>query len=72
MTHPLILRCLHCCNELVDEVYALGAKWEEEDDARMRSFAEARARAAVHFTSSLYLTAWRISEGLRLPEWLER
>ena len=59
-------------NELVNEVYALRAKWEDDNDARMRNFAEARARAAVHFTSSLYLTAWRISEDLRLPEWLER
>ena len=39
---------------------------------RWRAFAEARARTAVYFTASLYLTAWHQSEEIRLPRWLER
>lgn len=59
-------------NGLVKEVYALLDQWDDEEDTQMRAFAEARARTAVYFTASLYLTAWHQSEEIRLPRWLER
>ena len=36
------------------------------------AFATERAREAVRFTASLYLTAWRLSEKISLPGWLDR
>ena len=59
-------------NGLVEEVYALLDQWDEEEDTQMRAFAEARARTSVHFTASLYLTAWHQSAEIRLPGWLQR
>ena len=59
-------------NGLVEEVYALLDQWDDEEDAQMRAFAEARARTSVRFTASLYLTAWQQSAEIRLPRWLER
>lgn len=59
-------------NGLVDGVYALMGKWEDESNAQVQRLAKDRARRAVRFTASLYLTAWRKSEGIRLPGWLER
>ncbi len=59
-------------NRLVEEVYALLDQWDEEEDAQMHTFVEARARTAVRFTASLYLTAWHQSAEIRLPGWLHR
>ncbi|MEE3258143.1 MAG: hypothetical protein VX293_02930 [Candidatus Latescibacterota bacterium] len=59
-------------NGLVEEVYGLMGKWEDESNAQVQALAKDRARTAVRFTASLYLTAWRKSEGIRLPGWLER
>ena len=59
-------------NGLVEEVYGLMGKWEDESNAQVQVLAKDRARTAVRFTASLYLTAWRKSEGIRLPGWLER
>ena len=59
-------------NGMVDEVYALMGQWEDGENAEVRALAEARARRAVGFTASLYLTAWRNSEAIRLPGWLAR
>lgn len=55
----------------VDRVYELAGDLDPVTDAG-RAFAEARARRAVALTASLYLTAWRMSEGIRLPGWLGR
>lgn len=38
----------------------------------VREFAEERARAATRFTASLFLTAWRDSAKIKLPDWLQR
>jgi len=38
----------------------------------MRSLSIERARASVQFNASLFLTAWRKSDGMWLPNWLER
>ena len=59
-------------NGRVEEVYALLGHWEDEEDAQMRALALELARTAVHFTASLYLTAWHQSAEIRLPGWLER
>ena len=59
-------------NGLVEEVYALLDQWDDEEDTQMRAFAKARARTSVHFTASLYLTAWNQSAEIRLPGWLQR
>lgn len=40
--------------------------------AAVRAFATDRARASTKFLGSLYLTAWRRSAKIRLPEWLKR
>ncbi|MEE2657098.1 MAG: hypothetical protein VX733_01260 [Candidatus Latescibacterota bacterium] len=37
-----------------------------------QAFATERADRAASFTASLFLTAWRMSEGVRLPGWLRR
>lgn len=36
------------------------------------AFGKERARAAVRFTASLYLTAWRLSERLEFEDWVIR
>ncbi len=62
---------------LVDRVYELEPSlealyeegvWEHE----LERFATARFRRAVDFLGSLFLTAWRSSEGVSLSGWLER
>jgi hypothetical protein len=57
---------------LVDQVYALMGKWEDEKDPQVGALAQERAREAVRFTASLYLTAWQKSAQIRLPGWLKR
>ncbi len=57
---------------LVGKVYAIGEQWDDVEDKEMRAFATERARAAVNLTASLYWTAWRKSDGMWLPGWLER
>lgn len=55
----------------VDRVYELAGDLDPVTDAG-RAFAQERALRAVSFTASLYLTAWRMSEQVRLPGWLQR
>ena len=58
-------------NGQVDRVYEL-AGGLDPPSAAARDFAGERGRRAAAFTASLYLTAWRMSEGIRLPSWLKR
>ena len=58
-------------NGEVDRVYELAGELDPATGPA-RAFAEERGRRAAAFTASLYLTAWRLSEGIRLPSWLER
>ena len=58
-------------NARVDQVYALatalkGPLYPDE----VRGFAQERALDAAEFTASLFLTAWRDSEKVKLPDWL--
>ena len=58
-------------NGQVDRVYELAGGLDPASPPA-RAFAAERGRRAVAFTASLYLTAWRLSEGIRLPSWLKR
>lgn len=59
---------------LVDKVYEIGPSlpalgetgWKQVPEAM--DFAQDRGRAAVRFTASLYLTAWKLSEGVEFRE----
>jgi hypothetical protein len=60
-------------NARVEQVYELaealkGPLYPDE----VWQFAQARSRDAIGFTASLYLTAWRDSEEIQLPDWLKR
>lgn len=55
----------------VDRVYELEGQLDPVSD-EARAFALERARRATAFTASLYLTAWKMSEGIELPGWLRR
>lgn len=56
----------------LDRLYALDARLADPTDPEVRQLALERGRAAVRFTASLYLTAWEISESVRLPAWHQR
>jgi hypothetical protein len=58
-------------NGRVDLVYELVDALDPVS-AEGRDLAQERARRAVAFTASLYLTAWQLSEDVRLPGWLNR
>jgi len=76
---PGILGQLEAGYSLVDRVYELEAhlpsgegKAQEPPVPAVVDFATERAREATRFTASLYLTAWRLSEKVSLPGWLDR
>lgn len=71
---PAIVQQLKDGHKLVDNVYELVEDYQklnEPSDALME-FTFDRSREAVRWTASLYLTAWKISENIKLPGWLER
>lgn len=43
-----------------------------ESDKAVRDFSRSRLKAAAEFIASLYLTAWRDSEKIKLPDWHQR
>ena len=63
---------------LVDSVYGLEhllpvpGKTAPPPAAEVVLFATERARVAARFTTALFLTAWRRSESVKLPGWLDR
>ncbi len=71
---PTIIAQMEAGHSLVDDVYELAAplKDSENPTAALVDFANERARESVRWTASLYLTAWKLSEKIRLPGWLER
>lgn len=69
---PGILAQIEESRTQIDRVYELEGDLEKVELAKVRALGEDRARAAVNFTASLYLTAWRLSEKARLPSWLQR
>lgn len=69
---PGILAQIDASRTRINRGYELAGELEKVELAKVRAFGEERARAAVNFTGSLYWTAWRLSEEVRLPSWLER
>lgn len=71
---PAIIKQIETEFGLVDSVYALAADWEnlETPTPALVDFTTERARESVRWTASLYLTAWKLSETIRLPGWLDR
>lgn len=63
---------------LVDRAYELGPNmprhgqegWERDEE--VVTFAIERAKEAARFTASMFLTAWKRSETIELPGWLDR
>jgi len=74
---PAIEAQLRETHSHVGQTYALEAQLPEEKDQTKPSLAVAnfaleRGRAASRFTAQLFLTAWRDSEKISLPSWLNR
>ena len=71
---PAIFQQVEAGHRLVDSVYDLEEELKNyrEPTPALVDFANERAREAVRWTSALYLTAWRMSDGIRLPGWLNR
>ena len=71
---PAIIEQVKAEFSLVDDVYALAADWNDlkNPTPALVDFTNDRAREAVRWTATLYLTAWHLSENIRLPGWLDR
>jgi hypothetical protein len=74
---PFILEEIQRSRKEIDRTYALEAQLppregEWKPTPEVLDFARERGRKAARFTASLYLSAWRNSLQVRLPEWLER
>lgn len=71
---PAIVKQLKDGHKLVDSVYELVNEYQKlkEPSDGLLSFTTDRSRDAVRWTASLYLTAWMLSEDVKLPGWLER
>ena len=65
-SHALVAKVLDMDKDIPAEEQARAA------DSPARKLGEERLAAAARFTASLYLTAWRQSEKLALPEWHTR
>jgi hypothetical protein len=69
-----IMAQLYASHELVEFVYKLEADLPANEQAELSDkaerFAQDRLSAAAVFTARLYVTAWRMSEHIALPEWL--
>ncbi|QDU72418.1 phospholipase C/P1 nuclease family protein [Mucisphaera calidilacus] len=71
-----LLRELRLSHRRVDWAYKLEAKFpgvgdRALDDPEVVRFSVDCVRHSAHVTASMYLTAWRNSETIRLPRWLE-
>lgn len=71
---PAIVKQMKDGHSLVDQVYKLVEDYEKlkEPTPELIEFTNERSREAVKWTASLYLSAWRISDKIKLPGWLER
>ena len=69
-----IVEEFHAGYSLLNRVYELGDKppkdWERVPE--VVDFATERAREATRFTAALYLTAWELSDKIKLEGWLNR
>jgi hypothetical protein len=74
---PAIMQELEQSRARIDLTYRLESQVPPENGLwkptpEVEAFAEERARAATRFTASLFLTAWRNSTRIKLPQWLQR
>ena len=71
---PAIIEQIKAGHGLVDSVYALAEDYQDlkNPSPAVVDFTNERAREAVRWTASLYLTAWKLSENIKLPGWLDR
>jgi len=75
---PDVVREMRRSHGLVDDTYALEAilpvagQKPTQTDLELLTFTNQRAREATRFAGSLFLTAWRNSAQVQLPEWLKR
>lgn len=74
---PMVLEELKRSHAHVDRVYELEPKIPAMADLSLtddevRAFTIDRQRAAATFTATIFLKAWRDSETLKVPEWLDR
>ena len=71
---PAIIEQIKAGHSLVGKVYELADDWQDlkNPTPALTDFVNNRARESVRWTASLYLTAWKLSENVRLPGWLDR
>lgn len=74
---PAVMEQVGRSNSKVDRVYELEKLLPDiespaGDEPKLREFAMERMRACAAFTASLYLTAWRDSGNVKLPDWHKR
>ena len=69
-----IVKQIRAEHSFVDRVYELVDDYQnlKNPSPALLDFTTDRSREAVRWTASLYLTAWKLSEDLQLPGWLER
>ena len=71
---PAIIEQIKAEHSFVDSVYALAEDWQnlKNPTPALVEFTNDRSREAVRWTASIYLTAWKLSENIKLPGWLDR
>ena len=71
---PAIVKQLKDGHSLVDNVYELVEQYQKlnKPTDKLLAFTKDRSREGVRWTASLFLTAWNMSETIKLPGWLER
>ena len=71
---PAIIEQIKAEHSFVDSVYALAEDWQnlKNPTPELVEFTNDRSREAVRWTASIYLTAWKLSENIKLPGWLDR
>lgn len=74
---PGVLAEIERSRALIERTYELERQLppsagEWKPSAEVLVFTRERGKAAARFTASLYLTAWRDSESIKLPSWLKR
>ena len=71
---PAIVKQVKAGFSLVDSVYELAEDWKDlkNPTPALVDFTNDQAREGVRWTASLYLTAWKLSENIKLPGWLDR
>ena len=74
---PAVAAELRRGHALVGRVYELEKQLPDQDEpvpagSAVEAFAVERLKASANFTASLYLTAWRGSAALELPQWHKR